>query len=146
MNQQTMSTVIWFHSLALYLPISIILLYKWPQLWHYLLALFLGIVTFIIDLGTDEVQFPALLLLVSGFFLGFNQPKNSWRLSLMLSVWIPIFGIAKILLTQEFSKLGSEGFGAFLALVPAFIGTYAGVFLHATIVRKQKVSETTVNT
>jgi hypothetical protein len=104
----------------------------------YLLALFLGIVTAIVDLGTDEVQFPALLLLVFSFFLGFNQPKHAWRWSLLLGIWIPIFELAKIFLNPEFDKIVPEGFGSTLALIPAFLGTYAGVLLQKAATRKQK--------
>ena len=79
MNAQVLFTMVWFHTLVLFLPLSMFLLYRWPSLWHHLLAIFLGIITGLIDLRSDEVQFPALLLIIFGFFLGFSQPTRAWR-------------------------------------------------------------------
>ena len=130
--------------LVAFLPISMILIFKWPWLWQYLLALFLGIVTAIIDLGTDEVQLSVLLLLVFGFFLGFNQPKSAWHMAMLLGIWIPIFRLIDIFLSQGSHKLVPEGFGPFLAVVPALIGAYGGVFLQTTVERKGKPSSRTI--
>ena len=145
MNDHLPFTAVWFHSLAALLLIATIVLYKRPFLRIYLLALFLGIVTAIVDLGTDEVQFPVLLLLVFGFFLGFDQPERAWRRSLLLGAWIPVFEFAKVFLNQEFAKIVPQGLGSLLALIPAFIGTYSGVALQKVATRKQDViSKTTV--
>ena len=142
MHHQVWFTVLWFNSLVLFLPISMLLLYKWPDLWHLLLSLFLGILTGIFDLRTDEIQFPALLLLVFGFFLGFSQPKNAWRWALMLGVWVPTFEMARIVMEGSMDKFISEGIGSLLALVFAFAGSYAGTFLQ-TVIRKKKVTSNT---
>lgn len=85
MDQRTFFTVIWFNSLVLYLPLSMIIVYKRPALWQLLLSIFLGIIVGILDTKTDEVQFPALLLLVFGFFMGFVQPVRAWKWAFFLA-------------------------------------------------------------
>ena len=142
MHHQVWFTVLWFNSLVLFLPISMLLLYKWPNLWHLLLSLFLGILTGIFDLRTDEIQFPALLLLVFGFFLGFSQPKSAWRQALMLGIWVPTFEMARIVMEGSMDKFISEGIGSLLALVFAFAGSYAGTLLQ-TITKKKKITSNT---
>ena len=79
MSQQLWFTVIAFHTIVLFLPFSMMILYRRPKSWNSIFALFLGLVVAFIDLQTDEVQFPSLLLLAFGFFLGFAQPKRAWE-------------------------------------------------------------------
>lgn len=57
------------------------------------------------------------ILLTCGLLalLGFRRP---WLLALLVGVWIPLHGI-----------LISHNFGSIIALVPAFLGAYAGWML-----------------
>ena len=64
MSAQTLFTVIVFNSLVLFIPVAMLLLYMRPQLWHYLFALFLGLVIGWMDMHSVEVQPTVLLLLV----------------------------------------------------------------------------------
>jgi hypothetical protein len=127
MHQLLLYTIIPFHLLVVFLLVAMFLLSKRPQLWYHLLALFTGLVVGFIDLHSDEIQLPALLLLAFGFFLGFAQPKNAWRWALYLGIWVPIFGNLRIFIEGTPDKLISEGLGSLLALLPAFLGVYAGV-------------------
>lgn len=137
MNHNITTTVVGFYLLVLLLPISVILLYRKPNLWHHLFALFLGMLVGYLDLHSDDPQFAVLLLLVFGFFLGYSQTTSAWRWALLLGVWVPLFGILKILYDGTTDRLVSDGFFSILALVPAFIGVYGGVFMKSMIVRTQ---------
>jgi hypothetical protein len=131
-------TVAWFHALALFLPMSMFLLYKWPKLWHHLLALFLGILIAVVDIKTDDVQLPALFLLAFGFFLGFSEPKKPWRWAIILAVWIPFVGFAKLILEGAGYRLIWECAPSLMAFLPALIGAYAGALLNLAVSRVQE--------
>ena len=145
MIHQLWFTVTWFHSLVFFLPISMIVLHKWPHLWHHLLALFLGILIGILDLSTDEVQFTALLLLVFGFFWGFERSKGAWKWAVTFALWVPVFQFLNIAVTGAEKKIISEGFGSLAAFIPSFIGVYAGVAIRWTVNRYQRTHEGTTS-
>ena len=128
MPPQTLFTVITFNLMILFLPVAALLLFKWPRLWHLLLALYLGLLVGLTDLRTDDPQLPALLLITFGLFLGFAQPKAAWRWALVLGLWIPFLGwIARAagVTNAQFSDV----LFSLVALVPALIGAYAGVLV-----------------
>lgn len=128
MPPQTLFTVIIFNLMILFLPVTAFLLFKWPRVWHLLLALYLGLLVGLTDLRTDDPQLPALLLITFGLFLGFAQPKAAWRWALVLGLWIPVLGLiarAAGVTNAQFSDV----LFSLVALVPALIGAYAGVLV-----------------
>ncbi len=128
MSSQTLFTVIAFNSLVLFLPLAAILLWLRPTLWMHLFTLFLGIVVGLIDLRNSEPQFAALLLLVFGLFAGFAQPRRAWLWALLLGLWVPI--LALVTYTLHLSNATStEAVSSIIALIPAFVGAYAGVIV-----------------
>jgi len=120
-------TIAGFYALAVFLPLSVILLYVQPGLWHNLFISFLGMLTGYLDVNSHEVQFTVLLLLVFGFFSGFSDSKRSWICALLLAVWVPLFAFLRILVERSYGAIVPEGFGSFLAFLPAFAGVYLGV-------------------
>ncbi len=127
MNTQLAFTVIGFHLLVIFLPIAMFILFKWPQAWHHMIALFLGLLTGYINLHSDEVQFPVLLLLVFGFFIAFSQPKGAWQFALLLAMWIPAGQFIRIFVEGRTEGIWQEGFFSLVAFIPSLIGTYVGV-------------------
>jgi hypothetical protein len=128
MSKQVLLTVILFYSLVLFIPIAAALLYVRPRLWHYLLALFLGIVVGWWDLGATDVQGIVLLLLVLGLFMGFAQPKQAWRWALLLAMFVPSIAFAAVALgVKTFSA--NETLGSMIAFLPALIGAYSGALV-----------------
>lgn len=126
MSIQTWFTVIAFNTLVLALPIAAIVLWRKPELWLHLWTLFVGVLVGLMDVKATEVQLTVLLLLAFGFFAGFNQPRRAWRWALLLGVWVPIFAfIAMGVGLTQFRV--EQQFGSLIALIPAFLGTYAGV-------------------
>jgi hypothetical protein len=120
--------MITFYLMVLCVPVAAFLLFKWPPLWHLLLALYLGLLVGLTDLRTDDPQLPALLLITFGLFLGFAQPKAAWRWALVLGLWIPVLGLiarAAGVTNAQFSDV----LFSLVALVPALIGAYAGVLV-----------------
>ncbi len=97
MHNSILVTIVGFHTLVLYLPVAALILYIRPKAWHYLLTLFLGLLIAFIDLQTDEVQLPALLLLTFGFFLGFAESARPWRWAAILGVWVPLIHFLRII-------------------------------------------------
>lgn len=128
MSIQTWFTVIAFNALVLALPVAAIILWRKPELWLHLWTLFVGVLVGLMDAPgrATEVQLTVLLLLAFGFFAGFNQPRHAWRWGLLLGVWVPIF--AFIAMGVGITQFRAEQqFGSLIALIPAFLGTYAGV-------------------
>src|SRR3970040_508849 len=128
MPPQTLFTVVTFNLMILFLPVAAFLLFKWPRLWHLLLALYLGLLVGLTDLRTDDPQLPALLLITFGLFLGFSQPTAAGRGALVLGLWIPFLGLiarAAGVTNAQFSDV----LFSLVALVPALIGAYAGVLV-----------------
>jgi hypothetical protein len=120
--------MITFYLMVLSVPVAAFLLFKWPRLWHLLLALYLGLLVGLTDLRTDDPQLPALLLITFGLFLGFAQPKAAWRWALVLGLWVPALGFIAFAVKVTPAQL-SDVFFSFIALVPALVGAYAGVFV-----------------
>jgi len=92
MSNQTLFTVITFNMMILFVPVTAFALFRWPRLWHVLLALYLGLLVGLTDLRSDDPQLAALLLITFGLFLGFAQPKAAWRWALILGPWSPASG------------------------------------------------------
>jgi len=128
-----------FNSLVVFLPIAAILLWLKPNLWLPLLTTFLGIVIGLTDLRSD-VQYTALLLLVFGFFAGYAKPQSAWVWALLLGVWVPLAEFTALAIGFKLSYrppiLASS-----IALVPAFIGAYAGVFVQWAATRTSSSSK-----
>ncbi len=127
MSTQTLFTMIVFNSLLFFLPIAAILLWLKPNLWLPLLTAFLGILIGLSDLKSN-VQLTFLLLLVFGFFAGYAKPKDAWVWALLLGIWVPLaeFTAAAIGLKLSYRP---DILASCVALVPAFIGAYGGVFV-----------------
>jgi hypothetical protein len=121
-------TIVSFNSMAAYIPLSALILYRRPALWPYLFSLFNGLLVAFIDLGAGEVQVPALLLLAFTFFTGFASPGGAWRWGIITGIWVPVFQVVRM--SFEISPAISipEVWGSLLAVGFAFAGSYGGSF------------------
>jgi hypothetical protein len=136
MSIQTIFIVIAFNTLVLALPVAAIILWRKPGLWLHLWTLFVGVLVGLMDVKATEVQMTALLLIAFGFFAGFNQPRRAWRWALLLGVWVPIFAFIAMGVGLTRFRV-QEQFGSLIALIPAFLGTYAGVVVKKLSERAQ---------
>jgi hypothetical protein len=103
------------------------------QTFYLLAVLILG--TFIgwVDLHAVEVQWSVLFLFLFGAALGIASPSLPWLSGLLLGLSVPaahliapVFHAHPIIPPHRFG-------GAFLALIPAFMGAYAGALLRALV-------------
>ena len=92
-------------------------------------SLFLGWLTGFINLSTSEPQFPVLLLLAFGFFLGFTTPKSVWKQALVLGLFVPLSQFIWIGVTHQNELFLSDGVGSLISFIPAFGGAYLGKFI-----------------
>ena len=129
MHTQLWFTIISFNSMAAYIPVSALILYRRPGAWPYLFSLFNGLLIAFIDLGAGEVQVPALLLLAFTFFVGFASPRDVWRWAIATGIWVPVFHIVRMGLDKSPGVSLNESWGSLLALVFAFAGSYGGSFI-----------------
>jgi hypothetical protein len=94
------------------------------------LAIVLGWIAGRADLRNDDVQGPVLLILIFGFLLGVLRPKTAWLSGALVGLMIPtIHFIAQARKWPvNFPTNSSTPYWAFLALIPALAGAFAGSF------------------
>jgi hypothetical protein len=94
-----------------------------------LLALLLGLWIGMVDYRSDEVQNAVLLIVVSTLLFGLFAPRRSWRWAIAIGLGVPLVHyIARWIGLKPPYPIQPGMFASFLALIPAFIGTYLGVF------------------
>lgn len=126
MGGSQLMTFVAFHLLVGSFVVAMLLLFKWPGAWYVFLSTFVGMLIGFIDMQTDAVQLPALLLLAFGSFIGFSHPRNAWLIGLLLAMWVPVVQVARLLVPGGHP----EGFmisGCLLPFVFSMAGSYAGV-------------------
>ncbi len=144
MRAQLWLTIISFNSMAAYIPLSALILWRRPGSWPYLFSLFNGLLIAFIDLEAGEVQVPALLLLAFTFFVGFASPRGVWRWGIITGIWVPVFHIVRMSLERNSGTSIPEGWGSLLALGFAFAGAYGGSFIHRIAAGKEDRKQSTL--
>jgi hypothetical protein len=128
MSHHSWFNMIGFHVLVLFFPVAMAVLWRRPNLWPHLLMIFLGMITGLLSVRTDDMGFPVLLLLVFAFFGGFVQPGRAWLCACLVAMWIPVTEAAAhaagVTQGSPFGILNS-----LFAFIPAFAGAYLGVFI-----------------
>jgi hypothetical protein len=70
----------------------------------------------------NDTGITALMIFISSLFCGYRANQKPWIIALIIGLWAPIF-----------SMLTTQNFGAFLSLIPAFIGAYIGYLFRKII-------------
>jgi hypothetical protein len=96
-----------------------------------LLALAISSFAVSVDLHNSEPQAAALVLIVGGFVLGMVWPAGAWRWALVLGLSILVGDYLAPQLKLVARDPEPVNWGALVALIPAFVGTYAGVGMRA---------------
>ena len=92
------------------------------------LAVGFVLLTGYVDFHSDEVQLPALLLLVFAFLLGFVQPKGAWRWALAVGTGVPLVRLIGITLGYA-APYPTDSSIVFLPIVVALAGAYSGALI-----------------
>ena len=80
-----------------------------------------------VDFNNDEPQAAVLVILVVTFLLGLIQPKFAWLWAIIVALCLPGVYLAATGLGYHPVSPPSPGwYASLLALIPAFIGAYAG--------------------
>lgn len=90
------------------------------------LAIATAAVTSVFDLPSEEVIVPLAFLLPLTFLMGFGRPAGAWRWGVIAGLGVP----AGRIIADWFAlpvKDPSPVHEGLIALVPALVGTYAGV-------------------
>ena len=95
-----------------------------------LVAVVVGFVGYL-NTHTDETGILAGSILILGAALGFAAPRGAWRLATLVGLAVPVSqAIAHLAgMRVPYANDWSDILTSFVALVPAFIGTYLGVAL-----------------
>ncbi len=126
MVRSTLMTMITFNGFFVACAAAVVMSIRAPRRRHELFALFGGMLIGFIDLQTDEVQFPILLLLVFGFILGTVEPGKPLRWIVFLSVFVPLTHLGVLIFSPSAGQSLLEVAGSLLSIVPATIGTLVG--------------------
>ena len=98
-----------------------------------LVTLALGTLVGYTDLRAEEVQ-PAVLLIVSfAAVLGAAYPDGAWRRALMLGLSVPLAQLISHYTGRALPYPLPRFADTFLALIPAFVGSYIGVALRHVV-------------
>ncbi len=80
-----------------------------------------------VDFHNDEPQAAVLLILVLTFLLGILLPARAWLWAILVALGIPgMYFVLRALGYQPVSQPSPGWYASLLALIPAFIGAYAG--------------------
>lgn len=126
MSHALMITVTGFHILVVALPAVILVAYLRPALLGWCMAFYLGLLTGFINLESNEVQFPVMLLLAFGFFMGFQIREHVVWLPVVLAVWVPAGQFIRLALDPASGSILGDGLASLAAFVPAAFGTAMG--------------------
>jgi len=129
MPAKLLFTVVGFNMLFVIFLAGVVITYFRPNRFGTMASLFLGWLAGFVDLNSTEPQFVVLLLLAFGFFIGFVTPQKVWKHALLLGAFVPLGQFMWIIATDHWGTIVPEGFGALIAFLPAFGGSYLGQFI-----------------
>ncbi|HSB65305.1 MAG TPA: hypothetical protein VLD65_01930 [Anaerolineales bacterium] len=93
-----------------------------------------------VDFNNDEPQAAVLVILVTTALLGWLFPVRAWLWAIIVGLGLPsMYLILRTLGYHPFSPPSPGWYASLLALIPAFIGSYAGA-LGRVVINKVRVS------
>jgi hypothetical protein len=99
-----------------------------------------GILAWRIDSRNDEPQAAVLVILVVTFLLGFLLPRRAWLWAAIVGLCLPLgYLVSRSVGFLPQNPVEPGWYASAIALIPAFIGAYAGalgrIFLNAITVK-----------
>ncbi len=109
--------------------------YRWQfEVLCLALAVIGGSLAGAVDFNNDEPQAAVIVIIAFTGLLGFLQPRKAWRWALIVGLGVPIVYLIATALGYHAKSVGEPGwYASLIALIPAFISTYCGVFLRKAI-------------
>ena len=101
----------------------------WATVGRFLLALTLGALAGYIDMIEEDVQLPALMLLLSAFLLGSLSPRRPWLWALLIGLCIPVAHAIGFAIHYQPPYPAPWAPTLILPVVIAFAGAYAGALV-----------------
>jgi hypothetical protein len=96
-------------------------------------AMICGCLAAYVDFHATEVQAILLIILLSGFTLGWAVPKRAWRWAVLIAVWLPATHMVVFALQKAEPAQRHPYFSRFMTLLPALVfallGVYGGAFV-----------------
>jgi len=90
----------------------------------------LGVWIGLVDFRSNEVQNAVLLIVSSTFVFGLFMPRSAWRRAVPIGLGVPaIHYVAMWVGVKPPYPVQPGIYATFLAVIPALIGSYAGVFV-----------------
>ncbi len=87
-----------------------------------------------VDFNNNEPQAAVLVIIVFAGLLGFAQPHKAWRWALIVGLGVPIVYLIATALGYSSKSVPEPGwYASLIALIPAFVSTYAGVLLRKVL-------------
>jgi hypothetical protein len=102
-------------------------------LWLTALSILLGFIAAYAALHGAGDVLVYLLLVMFGGLLGYLGPRVPWRWGLLLAIWVPIAMIVSRLTDPTGQPPLYKLLQPLIAIVPAFIGAYAGVLVRKVL-------------
>jgi hypothetical protein len=106
-------------------------------LWLTALAIVLGLIAAYAALHGAGDLLVYVLLFMFGGLLGYIAPESPWRWGLVLGIWVPIGEIVYAMSLPSGAPPAAQLLQPLLALVPAFLGAYAGMLLRRWLLPAQ---------
>ena len=103
-----------------------------------LITLLLGTIGGYVNLLVQDVQLPVVMLSCFACLLGAAYPEGAWRRALMLGLSVPLAHLVSGATGLQVPYPVTRFSDGFIALVPAFVGTYLGVWLRRLVTAQQK--------
>ncbi len=89
-----------------------------------------------VDFNNDEPQAAVLVILVITALLGWMVPGKSWLWAIIVALGLPaMYLILRTLGYQPVSPPSPGWYASLLALIPAFIGAYAGALWRVIFIK-----------
>jgi hypothetical protein len=103
--------------------------YKYLTWICFILALTGGFFAGWVDFNNNEPQAAALVILTFTFLLGLILPRKAWLWAILVGLCLPgVYLLATGFGYQPVDTPSPGWYASILALIPAFIGAYAGAF------------------
>ena len=103
-----------------------------------LITLLLGTIGSYVTAMVQDVQLPMVMLSCFACLLGAAYPDGAWRRALMLGLSVPLAHLVSGATGVQVPYPAAHFADSFIALVPAFLGTYFGVWLRRLVGTPQK--------